>query len=92
MAIRRVYIVGTAVRKVIFCWFDESRNGDASRFHTLAGVKGDMNSIVDPANIGVRIAFTVPWMWCKGSRCNNRSLGLYFHASISEVACAVNAE
>lgn len=70
----------------------EGRNGAASRFQTCSGLKGNMNSIEEPATIGARIALTTPWMWCNGSRCRSRSSGVYFHASSSEDACAAIAD
>lgn len=41
----------------------DGRKGAASRFQTLSGLKGYMNSIEEPATIGATIAFTTPWMW-----------------------------
>ena len=59
--------MGTTVRKVIFCLGGVSgRKGEASRSQTVVTLKGNMNSIVEPANRGVRRALTVPWMWWRG--------------------------
>lgn len=91
--------MGTAVRKVISCLVGGflwavvlGKNGAARRFQTVAGLKGYMNSIEEPASTGVTIALTVPWMWCRGRRCSNLSLEVYFHAWIRDSACAVSAD
>ena len=95
--------MGTAVRKVILALlalvlvlvllvFVFGRNDAARRFQTAVGLKGYMNSIEEPESTGVTIALMVPWMWCRGSRCNNLSLGVYFHAWIRDSACAVSAD
>lgn len=39
------------------------RNGEARRFQTASALKGNMNSMEEPANRGVMTALTVPWMW-----------------------------
>ena len=67
--------MGTAVRKVIgSCGgeeaVEEGRKGAASRDQTASALKGKRNSIVEPAKSGVRRAFTVPWMWWRGSVCS----------------------
>ena len=62
---RRLYIVGTTVRKVIGDFFDSlegARKGAARRSQTALTLKGKRNSMQDPAKRGVRSAFTVPWM------------------------------
>ena len=38
------------------------RKGAARRFQTEVGLKGNMNSMDEPASKGARMAFTVPWM------------------------------
>jgi hypothetical protein len=48
--------------------FVVGRKGAAKRFHTAVALKGKRNSIADPANMGAKIPFMVPWMWCKGSK------------------------
>ncbi len=58
-------MVGTTVKKVMGsfvgpCSLSFSRNGTASLSHTAVGLKGYINSMADPANSGVRRAFTVP--------------------------------
>lgn len=54
-------MVGTAVRKVILsCPGLLDVNGAASLRHTAAGLNGNMNSMDDPAMMGVRMALTVP--------------------------------
>lgn len=98
--------MGTAVRKVILALLAlvlalvslvlvvlvSGRYGAARRFQTVVGLKGYMNSIEEPDSTGVTIALTVPWMWCRGSRCSNLSLGVYLHACIRDSACAVSAD
>lgn len=73
--IRRVYIVGTAVRKVIFGLGGVELDGNeaARRRHTCSGLKGYMNSMEEPAIAGVMIPLTTPWMWWRGRRCRSRS-------------------
>lgn len=64
--------MGTTVRKVIlslgllWVWVS-GRKGAARRSQTAVALKGNMNSIVEPANRGVMSALTVPWMWWRGS-------------------------
>lgn len=49
------------MRKVILSFVaDSGRNGAASLFQTEAGLKGNMNSMEEPASMGVSMAFTVP--------------------------------
>lgn len=70
--------MGTAVRKVILLRVDEvwGRNGAARRVQTASVLKGNMNSMEEPARIGVTMALTVPWMWCRGRRWRSRSCGV----------------
>ena len=42
------------------------RKGAASRSQTRVTLKGNMNSMVEPASSGARRALTVPWMWWRG--------------------------
>lgn len=42
---------------------EEGRYGAARRFQTASALKGNMNSMDDPASRGVRMALTTPWMW-----------------------------
>lgn len=60
----RLYIVGTTVKNVIglFLVLDPIK-GAAKRSQTALALNGNMNSIVEPANKGVRSALIVPWMW-----------------------------
>jgi hypothetical protein len=110
---RRLYIVGTAVKKVIFSlvvwWGDEvlplplvalgeeedeggGRKGAAKRCQTASALKGNMNSMEEPAMRGVRMALTTPWMWCRGRRCRRWSAGEYSQASWRERAWAVRTD
>ena len=59
---RRLYIVGTTVRKVIGDFFgvSEGRKGAARRSQTELTLKGKRNSMVEPAKRGVRRALIVP--------------------------------
>ena len=64
--------VGTAVKKVIGGleivgpWPFVCRKGAAKRCQTWVGLKGYMNSMLEPASKGARSALTVPWMWWRG--------------------------
>lgn len=97
--------MGTAVKKVTFGLgaFDDAcvsplvvseagRKGVARRFQTASALKGNMNSMEDPARRGVRMALTTPWMWCRGSRWRRWSEGEYSQASWRERACAVRTD
>jgi hypothetical protein len=52
------------VRKVTFLAtgedVDGERYGEASRVQTVEGLKGYMNSMLEPARRGARIALTIP--------------------------------
>lgn len=73
-------MVGTAVKKVTLgleedleaasplVVSDEGRYGAARRFQTASALKGNMNSMDDPASRGVKMALTTPWMWWRGRR------------------------
>ena len=56
--------------------FGEGRKGAANRCHTAVALKGKRNSIEEPEMRGVRIAFMVPWIWCKGRTCRRWSAGV----------------
>lgn len=65
------------MKKVMFSVvFGEGRKGEAKRDQTWLGLKGKRNSIVEPARRGARIAFTVPWMWCRGRTWRRWSAGV----------------
>ena len=68
------------------------RKGAERRFQTEVGLKGNMNSMEEPASKGARIAFTVPWMWWSGRRWRRRSWGVYDHAFTRLSDCAESAE
>lgn len=64
VASRRLYTVGTTVKKVIFSMvFGSGRKGAAKRSHTAVLLKGNKNSMVDPESRGAMMALIVPWMW-----------------------------
>ena len=68
---RRLYIVGTTVRKVIFSFVDSGalfpdKKGAESLSQTAFTLKGNRHSTVEPAKRGVKRALIVPWIWCNG--------------------------
>lgn len=60
--------MGTTVKNVMgsVLGFGVGRKGAAKRSHTAVALNGKRNSMLDPEKRGARIAFIVPWMWCKG--------------------------
>lgn len=96
-----MYIVGTAVRNVIFSLFGSvgmllallgGMKGAPSLFQTAVGLNGNRNSIDEPANNGARMALTTPWMWWRGIKWSSRSSGEYSHASTKDWVCADRAD
>lgn len=71
---------------------EAGRKGVARRFQTASALKGNMNSMEDPARRGVRMALTTPWMWWRGRRWRRWSEGEYSQASWRERACAVRTD
>ena len=58
----RLYIVGTTVRNVMGFLLLSGMKGVARRSQTASTLKGNKNSMVEPAKRGVRRALRVPWM------------------------------
>lgn len=59
--------MGTTVRKVmgsfgVLLGWAGGRKGAAKRSQTAVTLKGNRNSIVEPANRGVKSALTMPWI------------------------------
>jgi hypothetical protein len=70
--------VGTTVKNVIGFGFGDGvsvRKGAANRCHTAVALKGNKNSIEDPAKRGAKMALIVPWMWWRGRTCRRWSEG-----------------